>query len=67
MRRFAGLVIGLCVVLSAWGCRTMGQPVTETTVDQELTTPSPTTSPPEVSHEEPRPGFEQESPKAQQP
>lgn len=65
--RLLPTVIGLGCLLGVVGCQMLRHPVTETAVDQELTTPSPTTTPPEASREEPRPGFEQESPKAQQP
>ena len=62
------LVIGSCCLLSVWGCQTLGRPVTETAVDQELTTaPTPNRPPPEATHEEPREGFKQESPKSQAP
>ena len=66
--RWMRTIIGYGCVLSVVGCQMLRHPVTETNVDQELTTqPAPTTPPPEVSHEEPRAGFEQEPPKSQQP
>jgi hypothetical protein len=52
-------------LLSAGGCQTAARPVGETLVDQELAQPAPRQPPPEASQDEPRPGFEQESPKAQ--
>ena len=61
-------VIGCCCVLSIWGCQTLSRPVSETAVDQELTiTPTPNTPPLDVTHEDPREGFKQESPKSQAP
>jgi len=66
--RTSHFVIGCCCVLSVWGCQTLGRPVTETAVDEELTiTPTPSKPPLDVSHEEPREGFKQESPKSQAP
>ena len=53
-------------LLALWGCRTLANPVTETTVDQQLIAqPAPSPTPPEDVEDEPRSGFHQESPGAQ--
>jgi hypothetical protein len=49
------------VVLSAAGCHSLVQPVSETTVDQELIRyPSPSKPPSGADSDEPRTGFKQE-------
>ena len=67
MMRLSRVIIGFGCLLSMIGCQMLRHPVSESTVDQELTSPAPTTPVPEASHDEPRAGFEQESPKSQQP
>ena len=56
------------LVIGASGCQTIRKPVSETDVDQALIVrPTPSTPPPETAPSEPRPGFEQEPPKSQNP
>lgn len=67
MRRALYFLIAL-FACSTSGCQTLGKPISETDVDQALIVhPPPSTPPPEASSGEPRPGFEQESPKSQTP
>ena len=58
----------VAVLLSAAGCQTMRQPISEPGVDELLTIqPEPSVPPPETTQHDARPDFEQESPKAQSP
>ena len=65
-RWYVMAVLGL--LLSACGCRTMHRPASETSVDQQLnTSPAPSEPLPNATANEPRPSFEQEPPKSQNP
>ena len=64
--RLHRLAVLLFAVLIASGCQTMNQPASES-IDRAMTAPAPATPPQEASQNEPRPGFDQETTKAQTP
>ena len=65
MQPYAFMTIVVALLLT--GCRTT-QGVSETSVDQEMTQrPAPVSQPAGAVQEQPRPNFDQESPKSQTP